>query len=71
MRLLLKGERMKAVKIIDKNEMMKEYIKGGKFMDYVDKACFMYKDTVEEELEKATVQEYYRSIKDGTNKERS
>lgn len=51
-------------------KMMKEYIKGGKFMEYVDKACEMYSDTVEDELNKATVQEYYRSVTEGVNKER-
>lgn len=52
-------------------QMMKEYIKGGKFMEYVDKACQMYGDTVKDELNKAIVQEYYRSVvdKDGCNKE--
>ena len=54
------------------NEMLKEYIKGGKFKDYVDKACEMYGDTVESECRKATVQEYYKSIlPNGCNKERS
>lgn len=52
------------------NEMLKEYIKGGKFTDYVDKACDMYGDTVEEECAKATVQEYYISVTKGVNKER-
>lgn len=54
------------------NEMLKEYIRGGKFADYVDKACAMYGDTVEEECRKATVQEYYKSVvdKNGCNRER-
>ena len=58
---------------MDINEMLKEYIKGGKFADYVDKACAMYGDTVEDECQKATVQEYYMSVvdKNGVNKERS
>ena len=58
---------------MDINEMIKEYIKGGKFADYVDKACDMYGDTVEDECRKATVQEYYMSVvdKNGVNKERS
>lgn len=51
-------------------KMLKEYIKGGKFMEYVDKACEMYGDTVEDELGKAIVQEYYRSVTEGVNKER-
>ena len=53
-------------------EMIKEYIKGGKFADYVDKACEMYGDTVEDECQKATVQEYYKSVvdKNGCNRER-
>ena len=55
---------------MDINEMIKEYIRGGKFTDYIDKACDMYGDTVEEECKKATVQEYYKSIKDGVNKEK-
>lgn len=55
------------------NEMLKKYIQGGKFADYVDKACEMYGDTVEDELKKATVQEYYMSVvdKNGVNRERS
>lgn len=55
---------------MDINEMLKEYIRGGKFADYVDKACEMYGDTVEEELQKATVREYYESVTKGVNKER-
>ena len=55
-------------KLVD--EMIREYIRGGKFTDYVDKACDMYGDTVEEECAKATVQEYYKSVKEGVNKEK-
>ena len=50
-------------------EMLKEYEKGGKFKDYVDKACFAYFDTVLDELQKATVWEYYKSVTTGCNKE--
>lgn len=55
---------------MDINEMIKEYLKGKKFADYVDKACDMYGTTVEEECQKATVQEYYKSVvdKNGCNR---
>ena len=51
--------------------MLKEYEKGGKFKEYVDKACFAYCDTVLEELQKVTVWEYYKSVtdKNGCNRE--
>ena len=55
---------------MDLNEMIKEYLKGRKFAEYVDKACETYGDTVEDECKKAIVQEYYKSIKDGVNKEK-
>lgn len=50
--------------------MMDEYKKGGKFAEYVDKACDAYSDTVPEELRKVTIYEYYKSVVDGCNKEK-
>ena len=52
--------------------MLKEYEKGGKFKEYVDKACYAYYDTVLEELHKVTVFEYYKSVtdKNGCNREK-
>lgn len=50
-------------------QMQDEYVKGGKFTDYVNKACRTYGDSVDDELKKAIVQEYYRSVTEGVNKE--
>lgn len=50
-------------------KMLKEYEKGGKFTDFVNKASKMYGTTVSQELAKATVYEYYESVVSGCNKE--
>lgn len=50
------------------DKMLKEYEKGGKFTDFVNKASEMYGTTIGEELEKATVYEYYKSVTEGVNK---
>ena len=50
------------------NQMIEEYKKGGKFKDYIDKACQTYGDSVENECRKAIVKEYYISVTKGENK---
>lgn len=51
------------------NKMLDEYVKGGKFAEYVDKACYAYHDSVLEECRKVTVYEYFKSVTTGCNKE--
>ena len=48
--------------------MIDEYVKGGKFAEYVDKACYAYHDTVLQECQKVTVWEYFQSVTKGCNK---
>lgn len=50
--------------------MLKEYEKGGKFKEYVDKGCSAYNSGPEKECRKVTVWEYYKSVTEGVNKER-
>ena len=52
--------------------MMKEYEKGGKFADYVNKGCEAYRTTPFQECCKTTVYEYYKSVvdKNGCNREK-
>ena len=51
------------------HQMLKEYQKDGKFAEFVNKSNYAYGTTVGEELEKATVYEYYKSVTEGANKE--
>jgi len=46
-------------------QMKQEYDKGGKFKDFVDRACKQYGDSKEAEFDKATVKEYYKSVLHG------
>ena len=50
-------------------DMLYEYDKGGKFKDFIDKACQSNGSSVEEECQKAIVHEYYLSVTTGCNKE--
>jgi len=52
------------------NLMKIEYDKGGKFKEFVDKACASSGLTPREECRKVTVYEYYKSVVDGCNKEK-
>ena len=50
-------------------DMFYEYDKGGKFKDFIDKACQSDGLSVEDECQKAIVYEYYLSVTTGCNKE--
>ena len=52
------------------NQMYEEYKKGRKFADYVKKNMDAYQTDLQEELHKAITWHYYKSMMDGTNKER-
>lgn len=52
----------------DYNEMFNEYIKGGKFADYVNKSVKTYDISVTDVLNKAITWEYYKSVTEGCNK---
>lgn len=52
----------------DYNEMYNEYIKGGKFADYVNKSAKTYDISVTDVLNKAITWEYYKSMTVGCNK---
>jgi len=52
------------------NQMIDEYVKGGKFSEFLDKACASSGLTPREECRKVTVYEYYKSVVDGCNKEK-
>lgn len=45
--------------------MQIEYNKGGKFADFVNKACDLYEDSLDDELHKVIVYEYYKSLQKG------
>lgn len=51
------------------NDMMREYLKQGKFADFVNKACDVSGLLPEQECRKVTVYEYYKSVNGGCNKE--
>jgi len=51
-------------------DMIDEYVKGGKFAEFVDKSCASYRTTVLQECQKVTVYEYYKSVTNGVNKEK-
>ena len=50
------------------NQMIDEYDKGGKFKEFVDKACASSGLTPREECRKIIVWEYYKSVTEGCNK---
>ena len=51
-------------------QMNQEYDKGGKFKEFVDRACKIYKTTKEQEMQKLIVYEYYKSVlPDGCNRQ--
>lgn len=54
------------------NEMIDEYVKGGKFAQFVNKSCQAYHTSVFQECQKVTVYEYYKSVtsNNGCNKEK-
>ena len=52
------------------NQMIDEYVKGGKFSEFLDKACFTSGLPQREECRKIIVWEYYKSVVDGCNKEK-
>ena len=52
-------------------QMIDEYNKDGKFKEFIDKACICHGTCFDEEIQKAIVWEYYKSVlPDGCNKER-
>lgn len=51
-------------------QMMDEYNKGGKFKEFLDKACASSGLSPREECKKLIVWEYYKSVTEGCNKER-
>ena len=51
--------------------MIAEYEKGGKFADFVNKSCGKYGTNLIEEYRKVIVYEYYKSVVDGCNKEKT
>ena len=50
-------------------KMLNEYDKGGKFADFVNKACASYGTNVLQECRKAIVWEYFLSVTEGCNKQ--
>lgn len=52
------------------NQMIDEYVKGGKFSEFLDKACASSGLSPREEARKIIVFEYFKSVVDGCNKER-
>lgn len=52
------------------NQMIDEYVKGGKFSEFLDKACFASGLSPREECRKLIVWEYYKSVVNGCNKEK-
>lgn len=52
------------------NQMMDEYNKGGKFKEFLDKACASSGLSPREEARKIIVFEYFKSVVDGCNKEK-
>lgn len=51
-------------------QMMDEYNKGGKFKEFLDKACASSGLAPREEARKIIVFEYFKSVVDGCNKEK-
>ena len=49
--------------------MINEYNKGGSFKDYIDKAVKCNGTTPEIEFQKVITKEYYRSLREGVNKD--
>ena len=45
--------------------MKAEYDKGGRFKDFVDKACELYEDTPDDEMHKLIIYEYFKSLQKG------
>ena len=60
-----------AINNLQYNKMLEEYRKDGKFADYVRKCMTCYGTTLQEELQKTITFEYFKSVTEGVNKEKS
>lgn len=53
------------------NKMLEEYRRDGKFAEYVKKCMQTYGTTLQDELHKVITWEYYKSVVEGCNREKS